>query len=88
MGVSGAVRVGFLYPLPGIDVLYYTVIDNVFEKNFVEAETIQRILESIYFQMALKNTVQMLLLCLACTILLTGVRLFLKKGRGCGSEIS
>lgn len=68
--IPGIMGAGILYLLPGIAVLYYMVIDNVFEKNFVGLGNIQRILTNEYFQIALRNTVQMLLLCLVCTTVL------------------
>ena len=69
--IPGITGVGILYLLPGIAVLYYMVIDNVFQKKFVGLGNVIQILENPYFQLALRNTVRILTLCLAVTLSLS-----------------
>lgn len=60
----------FFYIIPYIRVLYYSVIDNQFRRKFVGLENYIETLQNKYFLLALKNSLQLILLGVPVLIIL------------------
>ncbi len=58
------------FVIPYVRVLYYSVIDNQFRRNFVGLENYIETLKNEYFQLALKNSLLLILICVPVLILL------------------
>lgn len=58
------------YILPYIRVLYYSVIDNQFRRNFVGLSNYIKTLKNEYFLLALKNSLLLIIICVPLLIIL------------------
>ncbi len=58
------------FVIPYLRVLYYSVIDNQFRRNFVGLENYIKTLKNEYFQLALKNSLLLIIICVPMLILL------------------
>ncbi|MGN1118715.1 MAG: carbohydrate ABC transporter permease, partial [Oscillospiraceae bacterium] len=58
------------FVIPYIRVLYYSVIDNQFKRNFVGFSNYIRTLRNEYFLLALKNSLLLIVICVPVLILL------------------
>jgi len=65
-GLSGFV---FFYVLPFIVSLYYSTIDNVFDKNFVGLNNYVKLMDNYYFILSLQNTFEFTALCVPSSML-------------------
>ncbi len=61
------------YILPFFRIIYYSVINNQFMKEFVGLQNYIDVLENQYFQTALKNSILIILVCVPTSILLSTV---------------
>jgi len=69
------------FVIPYIRVLYYSLIDNQFRRNFVGLQNYMETLQNEYFQLALKNSLLLILICVPVLILLSlAVSLVLSYG--------
>lgn len=57
------------YILPFIRVLYYSVLNNQFEKNFVGLENYINTITNSYFKLALKNSFLLILVCVPIVVI-------------------
>lgn len=58
------------YIVPYLRVLYYSLINNQFKKNFVGFQNYIETMQNKYFQLALKNSILLILICVPVLILL------------------
>lgn len=69
------------FVIPYIRVLYYSLIDNQFRRNFVGLQNYIETLENEYFQLALKNSLLLIIICVPVLIILSlAVSLVLSYG--------
>lgn len=69
------------FVIPYIRVLYYSLIDNQFRRNFVVLQNYMETLENEYFQLALRNSLLLIIVCVPVLILLSlAVSLVLSYG--------
>ncbi len=69
------------FAVPYIRILYYSIIDNQFRRNFVGLDNYLKTLGSEYFQLALKNSMLIILFCIPIiTILSIVISLMLTYG--------
>lgn len=69
------------FVIPYIRVLYYSLIDNQFRRNFVGLQNYMETLQNEYFQLALKNSLLLIIVCVPLLIVLSlGVSLVLSYG--------
>ena len=69
------------FVIPYIRVLYYSLIDNQFRRNFVGLQNYMETLKNEYFQLALKNSLLLIIVCVPLLIVLSlGVSLVLSYG--------
>ncbi len=61
------------FVVPFISVLYYSLIDNRFRRNFVGLDNYIETLTNEYFQLALKNSLLIILICVPVLIVLAPV---------------
>jgi len=67
--------------MPYIRVLYYSLIDNQFRRNFVGLQNYMQTLRNEYFQLALKNSLLLIIVCVPLLIVLSlAVSLVLSYG--------
>jgi len=60
----------FFFIIPYIRVLYYSLIDNQFRRNFVGLANFMETLQNKYFLLALKNSMLLIVICVPVLILL------------------
>jgi len=60
----------FFFIIPYIRVLYYSLIDNQFRRNFVGLANFMETLQNKYFLLALKNSLLLIVICVPVLILL------------------
>jgi multiple sugar transport system permease protein len=58
------------FVIPYIRVLYYSLIDNQFRRNFVWLDNYAQTLQNKYFQLAFKNSVLLILICIPLLMIL------------------
>lgn len=59
------------FVIPYIRVLYYSLIDNQFRRNFVGLQNYMETLQNEYFQLALKNSLLLIIICVPVLIILS-----------------
>lgn len=79
--VPSLIGTAVFFIIPYIRVLYYSVIDNQFRRNFVGVKNYIDTLGNQYFQLALKNSLLLIVICVPILILLAlAVSLVLSYG--------
>ncbi len=69
------------FVIPYIRVLYYSLIDNQFRRNFVGLQNYAETMQNEYFQLALKNSLLLIVICVPVLIVLSlAVSLVLSYG--------
>lgn len=63
IAIPSFLGITIMYIIPFIKVLYYSVIDNQFNKKFVGINNYYSTLNNEYFKIALKNTMLIILIC-------------------------
>lgn len=58
------------YIIPFFRMLYYSVIDNQFRKNFIGLDNYIKTINNEYFQLALKNSLLLIIICIPVLIIL------------------
>ena len=56
--------------IPFFRVLYYSMINNQFEKSFALISNYRRVLENEYFRIAFKNSIMLILICVPILVVL------------------
>ncbi|MBQ8613293.1 MAG: sugar ABC transporter permease [Ruminiclostridium sp.] len=79
--LPGLIGTAIFFVIPYIRVLYYSLIDNQFRRNFVGLQNYMETLQNEYFQLALKNSLLLIVICVPVLIILSlAVSLVLSYG--------
>lgn len=68
--IPGLLGITTFFVIPYFRVLYYSVIDNQFRRNFVGLNNYKKTIQNEYFQLALKNSLLLILIAVPVLILL------------------